>query len=117
MNRIKHIANHLTITDDELKQKKCSRGSGRGQKVVVIGSGLIGQNFAVLFGRASYNVCMYDIKQDILNNAMKTLGNDKLPLMEKYDMLFGESASNVFSKFSTTTNLRQALKNAIFLVS
>ena len=31
----------------------------------ILAPGLIGQNFAVLFGRAGYNVCMYDIKKDI----------------------------------------------------
>ena len=113
MERIKHITNHLKSSSNlELKQSNCS---GKDEKVVVIGSGLIGQNFAVLFGRAGYNVCMYDIKQEILNKAMETLKNDKLPLMQKYDMLFGKSSSEVFNKMSITTNLRDALTNAIFI--
>eukprot|EP01084_Bolivina_argentea_P172202 298311_1 len=112
MNRIQHIANHLSHNKHNLNGILCNASN---EKIVIIGSGLIGVNFSVLFARAGYNVTMYDIKESQLEQAMNDLKNDKLPLMQKYDMLFGKSADNVFRNISITTNLRDALTNAIFI--
>lgn len=63
MNRLKHITNHLLTTNNT--------NNNDNKKIALIGSGLIGRNWAVLFARAGYNVTMYDISSEQLQNAEK----------------------------------------------
>merc|ERR1719148_638869 len=98
MRRLRHLANHLSTHDQraDLQQTPCNAAEfipdnqiGRGRKVAIIGSGVIGRNWAVLFGRAGFSVCMYDIKQTQLTAAEHDLRSFRVPLLEKYAMLFG----------------------------
>ena len=58
---------------------------------------------------------MYDIKQAQLDGAMKDLKEHRVPMMAKYDLLFGSDPDAVFNRISSTTDLAVALKDAIFI--
>ena len=64
MDRLKRITNHLLAANN-------TSYNNDNKKIALIGSGLIGRNWAVLFSRAGYNVCMYDISEQQLQNAEK----------------------------------------------
>jgi len=118
MHRVKHIANHLSPSSDQRSSVNPCNGdknAGLGKKVALIGSGLIGRNWAVLFSRAGYSVQMYDIKQSQLDAAMVDLKQFRVPLMAKYDMLFGSDPDAVFNRISSTTDLGVALKDAVLV--
>ena len=42
---------------------------GKG-KVGIVGSGLVGKSWAMIFASAGYNVTIYDIKEDAVKNAL-----------------------------------------------
>merc|ERR1712228_922643 len=88
---------------------------GFGKKIALIGSGIIGRNWAVLFSRAGYSVCLYDISSDQLLAALKDLKEFRIPLLAKYDMLFNSDPDKVFDRISTTTDLDKALSNALLV--
>ncbi|ETO32938.1 crystallin, lambda 1 [Reticulomyxa filosa] len=86
-------------------------------KVVLIGSGVIGRNWAVLFARGGFDVVLYDIKKnEQLEEAMKDIKESKLRLLEQYNML-GKNGStkDLLDRISVSTNLKDALCNAIFV--
>eukprot|EP01084_Bolivina_argentea_P172201 298308_1 len=118
MKRIKRITNHLSLSGNNNLNNEYCRGEnqvGLGDKITLIGSGLIGRNWAVLFARAGYTVCMYDISSKQLEIAIKDLKEFRVPLLLKYDMLFGCNKNEILSRISTTTDLNIAVKNAIFI--
>ena len=108
MNRLKHITNHL-LTPNNTNNKN------ENNKIGLIGSGLIGRNWAVLFARAGYNVTMYDISEPQLVNAEKDLKEFRIPLLKKFNMLFGNDQDIVFKRISFTTDLETALKDTVLV--
>merc|ERR1712071_737409 len=43
------------------------------KKVAIVGSGLIGRSWAMLFCGAGYNVCMYDVSRDLVSKALEDI--------------------------------------------
>ena len=41
-------------------------------KVGIVGSGLVGKSWAMIFASAGYNVTIYDIKEEAVKNALGT---------------------------------------------
>jgi len=58
------------------------------KKVAIVGSGLIGRSWAMLFCGAGYNVCMYDVTQDLVSKALEDIGH-QLRELEASKMLRG----------------------------
>ena len=85
------------------------------QKVGVIGSGLIGSSWAMLFAAAGYQVAIYDIKKSQLDQAM-TVIQERLHDLEKQGLLRGKtSASEQFKLIVTTDDMAAAVENAFFI--
>jgi len=84
-------------------------------KVALIGSGVIGCNWAILFARSNYMVYLYDISSKQLELARENIINIKIPLCHKFGMLNGNACNIVSSRIKYTTNLSNALKDAIFI--
>jgi len=87
--------------------------------ICIIGSGLIGTSFAVIFAKSEFNVTLYDISEEQLkqvkNNARLNLvaliENNLLNITNNEE----ETISNILSKIKTSTNLEESLKDCFFV--
>jgi len=87
----------------------------KSMKVGIIGSGLIGRSWAMLFAAAGYRVVMYDIEKSQLNQAMSVI-QEQLIDLEKQDLLRGKaSASEQYKLIQTTNDMADAVENAFFI--
>lgn len=65
-------------------------------------SGLIGRSWAMLFTCAGYNVSLYDVSTDLVEKAIKDIG-EQLQALEKDGMLRGNiSAAEQIKLISST---------------
>lgn len=78
-------------------------------KVGIVGSGLIGRSWAMLFAAAGYNVVMYDLEEAQLTGALEYI-KQQLNDLEKQKLLRGKlNADEQLKLISTTTNLNAAV--------
>nr|XP_040220092.2 lambda-crystallin homolog [Anopheles coluzzii] len=85
------------------------------EKVAIIGSGLIGRSWAMLFAGVGYQVTIYDIIPEIVEKALK---ETKLELesVEKQGTIRGTlSAAEQFACIRGTDNLKDAVTDAIYV--
>jgi 3-hydroxybutyryl-CoA dehydrogenase len=84
------------------------------EKVVIIGSGLMGRGIGLAFASSGSEVKLVDVSDDALNQAMegvkKTL--DFLSGQELVD----EKPATILGRITTTTDMSKALKDATFAV-
>ena len=84
-----------------------------GEKVGIIGSGLIGRSWAMLFAAAGYNVTLFDIAQTQLDTAIDDI-RQKLVELESRNLLRGKlSAKEQVALISTTDDLSKAVADAV----
>ncbi|KAG5890019.1 hypothetical protein JTB14_012641 [Gonioctena quinquepunctata] len=82
------------------------------KKIGIIGSGLIGRSWAMIFAASGYNACLYDIEPKQIEIALSDIEN-QLKTLEKDGLLRGTlSASQQFALIGATTNLQEAVENA-----
>ena len=87
----------------------------KGQKVGIVGSGLIGKSWAMLFAAAGYDVCMYDIVRAQLDHAVEVI-EEQLVDLEKQGLLRGKlKAQEQLALISTTDLLVKVVENAVFI--
>ncbi|CAI5438755.1 unnamed protein product [Caenorhabditis angaria] len=85
-------------------------------KIAIVGSGLIGSSWATIFASAGYPVQLYDIKEEQLEIALKNVKLN-LELLDNNNLRRGVGlpASEAISNITTTINLEEALKGAIYV--
>uniref|UniRef100_A0A069DSF5 L-gulonate 3-dehydrogenase n=1 Tax=Panstrongylus megistus TaxID=65343 RepID=A0A069DSF5_9HEMI len=84
-------------------------------KIGIIGSGLIGRSWAMLFASAGYSVTIYDVIQQQVENA-KTDIKQQLLTLEKNNILRGKlSAEQQITLISGTSSLEDCLKGAKYI--
>uniref|UniRef100_A0A023FAH6 L-gulonate 3-dehydrogenase n=1 Tax=Triatoma infestans TaxID=30076 RepID=A0A023FAH6_TRIIF len=89
--------------------------SSKKDKIGIIGSGLIGRSWAMLFASAGYNVTIYDVIHQQMENAKTDIKQQMLSL-EKNNLLRGKlSAEQQFALISGTSSLEDCLKGAIYI--
>ncbi len=84
-------------------------------KITVIGAGEMGHGIAEVAALAGYDVALYDIEEDILENAMNNVENSLAKLQEK-DVIPKEMIGETLDRISTTTDLKEAGKDADFTI-
>ncbi|XP_030387806.1 lambda-crystallin homolog [Scaptodrosophila lebanonensis] len=85
------------------------------QKIGIVGSGLIGRAWAMLFAAAGYRVCLYDILESQIVTALAELGQE-LRNLENKGTLRGElKAAEQLALISTTTELEQLVVDAAYI--
>jgi 3-hydroxyacyl-CoA dehydrogenase len=82
-------------------------------KFAVVGAGSIGVGWSIVFARAGYSVCVFDIKSEILDRFWVQI-NSKLKLLAENDLL-QEDLEAISKRITTTTELSQALTGADYV--
>ena len=82
-------------------------------KFAVVGAGSIGVGWSIVFARAGYSVCVFDIKPEILDRFWVQI-NSKLKLLAENDLL-QEDLEAISKRITTTTRLSQALTGADYV--
>ncbi|XP_014251952.1 lambda-crystallin homolog isoform X2 [Cimex lectularius] len=89
--------------------------SGNKGKIAIIGSGLIGRSWSMLFVSVGYNVCIYDVVSEQVEEAKKFIKNE-LENMEKNKILKGKlSAEEQYNLISGNLSLSECLQGAIYM--
>lgn len=83
-------------------------------KVAIVGSGLIGRSWAVLFARGGYNVVLYDVQQEQLTGALDVI-EGQLKSLAETGLLLDKDPAECLGRISTVTSLKQALDGAFFV--
>lgn len=84
-----------------------------GQKIGIVGSGLIGRAWAMLFAGAGYRVQLYDILETQVATALVELQKDLRSLEEKGRLRGQLSAVEQFELISGCTKLEQLVQGAV----
>lgn len=87
----------------------------KNEKVGIIGSGLIGRSWAMLFAAAGYNVMIYDIKSEQVEGA-KTNIKASLQDLSEQGLLRGTlSADEQYVLIEGTNNMEECVKDAVYI--
>ncbi|XP_028130981.1 lambda-crystallin homolog [Diabrotica virgifera virgifera] len=82
------------------------------KKIGIIGSGLIGRSWAMIFAAAGYKVSLYDIDSQQIEVALADI-NQQLQTLEKEKVLRGTlTGKQQFALISGTTSLAETVKDA-----
>ncbi|KAK7503172.1 hypothetical protein BaRGS_00005437 [Batillaria attramentaria] len=85
------------------------------KKVAVIGSGLIGRSYAMLFASGGYRVELYDLDPEQVDKAKADI-KDQLEVLEKQGLLRGAlSREEQFNLITGVTDLSACAKGAFFV--
>lgn len=85
------------------------------EKIGIVGSGLIGRSWSMLFAAAGYQVMLYDILPQQIDNALRDTEKE-LQKLEASGLLRGQlNAQQQFTCISGTTDLKALVKGAIFI--
>ncbi|KAK5643409.1 hypothetical protein RI129_007254 [Pyrocoelia pectoralis] len=89
--------------------------AAKDEKIGIIGSGLIGRSWAMLFAGAGYQIFIYDIESKQIDSALVDI-KQQLQRLEKEGLLRGKlNASEQFKCINGTLDLKQAVQDAIFV--
>eukprot|EP01083_Nonionella_stella_P007588 21883_1 len=86
----------------------------RPRKVVIVGSGIIGRNWATLFASSGYSVVLYDNVSKQVESALLQIHTEKLTMMFENNRLQGRSVEQVFALISGSSDLSEALLGAFY---
>jgi 3-hydroxybutyryl-CoA dehydrogenase len=85
------------------------------KNISVIGAGFIGPGIAQIFASKNYNVCILDIREEILLKAVGSI-RANLSLMAQKGVVLGSEIDAVISKIKTTTNMAEAVSEAQLVI-
>lgn len=84
-------------------------------KVAIVGCGLIGQSWAMIFASAGYKVYIYDVLSEQIENAKNMIQNSLKDYQEKGCLKGSLSLEEQFSLITGTSVLKECLEDAIFI--
>ena len=80
----------------------------------VVGSGTMGNGIAHVFAQSNYKVLLVDLKQSILDNAMKTISSN-LKRQVKKKLITQSQMNHSIDNITTSTNMK-SLRNAFIVI-
>ncbi|KAF7995538.1 hypothetical protein HCN44_006645 [Aphidius gifuensis] len=84
----------------------------KNENIGIIGSGLIGKSWAMLFASVGYNVTIYDVVQEQIDKALEDI-QQQLKKLEQGGLLRGSlKADQQFALIKGTSSITDVLKNA-----
>ncbi|XP_011303705.1 lambda-crystallin homolog [Fopius arisanus] len=84
----------------------------KNENIGIIGSGIIGRSWSMLFASVGYNVVIYDIVQEQIDNALKDI-HQQLKRLQDNKLLRGAlTADQQFALIKGTSSLAEVVKNA-----
>jgi len=83
-------------------------------KVAIVGFGTMGSGIAQVFAQYGFNVTAYEPSQSILERGLDLIQNGQFGLKKlvSKDKITEEQAKEILSRIKTTTDLREAVKDA-----
>jgi len=81
-------------------------------KIAIVGAGLVGRAWSVVFARAGFEVSVFDPVDGASDRALALIA-ESLPNLAKQDLLGGETAAAVEARLSTAASLADALDGAV----
>lgn len=84
------------------------------EKVTVLGAGTMGHGIAQLYAQAGYDVHMYDIKEEFLNNALERIASN-LDMMIREQAITQEDKNDALKHISISTDLKEAVSGTRFV--
>jgi len=94
------------MTEEEVHSRKT---------VAVIGSGIVGKSWAIVFSRAGFNVNLYDAISSVLPDAQVTIKQMAEDLNEMGLLRSCKSAQEAYERVKGVTSLEEALKDVIWV--
>lgn len=84
-----------------------------GKKICIIGSGLIGRSWSMIFASQAYDVYLYDVAPEAVDKAL-VLIKDQLESLQKSGLLRGSlNAAQQFSHIHKAATLADAVEDAV----
>ncbi len=84
------------------------------QKIACVGAGLIGSDWTTLFVSKGYRVTLYDISEEILENALGVIHSNLL-FHEKNKLISPDAVEQALNRIDTTTCLETAVGDADYI--
>ncbi|XP_046574553.1 lambda-crystallin homolog [Haliotis rubra] len=85
------------------------------EKIAIIGSGLIGRSWAMLFASGGYPVSLFDTDSRQVKDAMTNI-QQQLTMLSERGLGRGSLSADVqFSRISASTSLLEAVNNAVYI--
>lgn len=84
------------------------------EKTVVIGCGLIGQSWAVIFAQSGLDVVMYDSSSEAIEKVIVSI-EKKISDLVEFDLISREDAPKILERVKVERRLEDALKDASYI--
>lgn len=85
------------------------------QHIAVIGAGLMGHGLAQEFAVAGFSVCLYDLTEDILHQAMQQIQSN-LTLLSEQGLISVSEVTQALARLRACSRLEEAVHNADLVV-
>jgi L-gulonate 3-dehydrogenase len=83
-------------------------------RIAVVGCGLVGASWCVVFARAGYDVAMYDVQNGVVEAARQTIA-ESLPSLAEKGLLNGQKPAEVLAQLKPAASLADALRGADYV--
>jgi len=90
------------------------RGTHLKSKITLIGAGLVGRGWGIVFAKAGYEVTLYDISDSILEKALEEI-KQNLTDMKGMGLLANQSEKEIYERITLETDLEKALEHALYV--
>ncbi len=85
------------------------------KSIAVIGAGIMGHGIAQSFLMGGYPVCLYDVRDDVLETAKSHI-KESLETFKNAGLLSDEAVSDALGKLKTTTDLEETVRGREFII-
>ncbi len=83
-------------------------------KITLVGAGLVGGSWALVFARAGFDVTLYDPSPASLKTAID-FATSAAPMLAKQDLLNGQTPTDVLARLKPETSLAEAVRDADYI--